>query len=222
MKRISTSGKCELCGGTFSKGSMKNHLRKCKQMKSSATDSGNECFHIVVLGGYRNIYWLHLAIPKSLPLTKLDNFLRGTWLECCGHLSAFTIAGNRYAASPMRDPAFGIRENSMKAPIGTVLREGTKFSHEYDYGSTTLLSLEVAGLLHLDDKSKDIQLLARNMAPEIPCDNCGVVATFVCTQCEWEGGGWFCDKCGTKHKCGEEMLLPAVNSPRVGVCGYTG
>lgn len=222
MKRISTSGKCELCGGPFSKGSMKGHLRKCKQLKSSATNSGNECFHIVVQGGYRNIYWLHLAVPKDLPLTKLDNFLRGTWLECCGHMSAFTIAGNRYAASPMNDPAFGLKERSLKVPIGTVLREGTKFSHEYDYGSTTLLSLEVAGLLHLDDMPKDIQLLAKNIMPEILCVDCGAAATQICTQCSWKGRGLLCDDCVSEHECGEEMLLPVVNSPRMGVCGYTG
>jgi hypothetical protein len=152
----------------------------------------------------------------------LDNFLRGMWLECCGHMSAFTIGGHRYAAEPMGDSAFGIKESSMKAPIGKVLREGTKFSHEYDYGSATLLSLEVAGLLHVDDKPKDIQLLARNIPPEIPCGKCGAAATQICTECSWSGGGWLCDACVSKHKCGEEMLLPVVNSPRVGVCGYTG
>jgi len=34
--------------------------------------------------------------------------------------------------------------------------------------------------------------------------------------------GWLCDECAPKHKCGEDMLLPVVNSPRVGKCGYTG
>lgn len=24
------------------------------------------------------------------------------------------------------------------------------------------------------------------------------------------------------HECGEDMLLPVVNSPRVGMCDYTG
>ena len=37
-----------------------------------------------------------------------------------------------------------------------------------------------------------------------------------------EGEGWVCDECAPKHKCGEDMLLPVVNSPRVGMCGYTG
>jgi hypothetical protein len=25
-----------------------------------------------------------------------------------------------------------------------------------------------------------------------------------------------------EHECGEEALLPVVNSPRMGMCGYTG
>jgi hypothetical protein len=33
---------------------------------------------------------------------------------------------------------------------------------------------------------------------------------------------FFCDKCGKKHKSHDEMFLPVVNSPRMGVCGYTG
>jgi hypothetical protein len=28
--------------------------------------------------------------------------------------------------------------------------------------------------------------------------------------------------CAGGHECGEEMLLPVVNSPRVAMCGYTG
>jgi hypothetical protein len=33
---------------------------------------------------------------------------------------------------------------------------------------------------------------------------------------------FYCDKCLTKHECGDEMSLPVVNSPRMGVCGYCG
>jgi len=31
-----------------------------------------------------------------------------------------------------------------------------------------------------------------------------------------------CEGCAGEHECGEEMLLPVVNSPRVGMCGYEG
>ena len=37
-----------------------------------------------------------------------------------------------------------------------------------------------------------------------------------------EGGRWLCEDCAKTHECGEEMLLPVCNSPRLGVCGYCG
>src|SRR6266699_6043638 len=50
----------------------------------------------------------------------------------------------------------------------------------------------------------------------------GCSPTHICTQCIYKDKGYLCDTCARSHKCGEEMLLPLVNSPRAGVCGYTG
>ena len=33
---------------------------------------------------------------------------------------------------------------------------------------------------------------------------------------------FFPEKIEPEHECGAEVLLPVVNSPRVGVCGYSG
>jgi hypothetical protein len=112
----------------------------------------------------------------------------------------------------------------MDVPLADVLNVGTKFTHEYDFGSTTELRLRVVGEregVPLDDEDP-VTLLARNDPPDIRCVVCGEPATQVCTSCNWQDQGWLCDKCAPKHECGEEMLLPVVNSPRVGVCGYTG
>ena len=49
---------------------------------------------------------------------------------------------------------------------------------------------------------------------------CGKPATSVCTVCVYEEGGWLCAECAKAHECGEEMLFPVVNSPRVGMCAY--
>ena len=56
------------------------------------------------------------------------------------------------------------------------------------------------------------------------CEECGTekLAIQICTECMWSGHGWLCQDCAATHKCGSEMLLPAVNSPRAGVCGYSG
>ncbi len=71
------------------------------------------------------------------------------------------------------------------------------------------------------ESRKPIQILARNTPPIIPCEVCGEPATSLSTQCIYEDKGCLCDACAKNHTCGEEMLLPVVNSPRVGVCGDT-
>lgn len=39
---------------------------------------------------------MHLEADAYATLEDLDAFLRSTWLECCGHMSAFTINKKRY------------------------------------------------------------------------------------------------------------------------------
>jgi hypothetical protein len=120
-------------------------------------------------------------------------------------------------------------DRSMKAKLGDVLREGEAFTHEYDFGTTTALDLKVEAARQASSERgrKKIMVLARNNSPQITCDACNnKKATDVCSRCLWEGRkAWLCDNCAPKHKCvredGEE-LLPVVNSPRVGICGYTG
>ena len=60
---------------------------------------------------------MHVAVPVTAPLSKLDDFLRHTWLECCGHLSAFEIGGKRYASKPM-DVEMSMRARSSEVLEG--------------------------------------------------------------------------------------------------------
>jgi hypothetical protein len=110
---------------------------------------------------------------------------------------------------------------SMQVHLEQVLISGQTCSYEYDFGSTTELMLKVISEDEVDMKGRAIQILARNTLPIIPCDVCGEPATSLCTQCIYEDKGCLCDACAKNHACGEEMLLPLVNSPRAGVCGYT-
>lgn len=217
MKQQPSVGECYLCGKRFGKGAMTRHLDKCSQPEALAAPGGHETtpvLHLVVEGRWAKPYWMHLAVPATAPLSKLDKFLRQVWLECCGHMSAFEIDGVRYAVSPMED------ERGMKVPLSRVVDVGTKFLYEYDFGSTTTLSLKVAGLWDRTTAKNDVELLARNDPPQINCDQCGTQpATLICTGCE---GIWLCAPCSQAHDCGEEYLLPVVNSPRTGVCAYSG
>lgn len=46
--------------------------------------------------GEHGLYWLGVEAKASARLRHLDQFLRRIWLECCGHLSKFEIAGVDY------------------------------------------------------------------------------------------------------------------------------
>jgi hypothetical protein len=227
MAKQVSMGKCNLCGGAFNKAAMAKHLKSCSQAKADAAASERrpsrqkaKTFHLVVQGRYLPDYWMHLEVPADATLEILDGFLRRTWLECCGHMSAFTIEDKTYSVAPMGE----LDDESMDATLGDVLRPGMKFYHEYDFGTTTHLALKVVSEQESDIKAGDVRVLARNEPPPIPCGSCGKAATRVCTECLWSdtGKGWLCDACAAKHKCHEEMFLPVVNSPRVGMCGYTG
>ena len=164
---------------------------------------------ILVKGSYSPGYWLQLKVSSNSELEELDQFLRDIWLECCGHMSAFSYQRN---------------ELKMGRKLKDVLSPGMELLHEYDFGSTTELLVKVLAEYEGPmEKNKPVEILARNEAPEIPCDECGkALAVQICTECQWDGSGWLCEACAKKHECGEEMMLPVVNSPRTGVCGYEG
>lgn len=165
---------------------------------------------------------MHIELPADATLTTLDNFLRDIWLECCGHLSAFRIGGETYES--MVDRSWRMNNKPMRGvKLGTILQPGQPFTHEYDFGSTTELKLRMISEREAPAKGKNVQVLARNLPPDIRCVTCGQPAAWVCTECAWgEDQGWYCNKCLQEHECGDEMALPVVNSPRVGVCGYEG
>jgi hypothetical protein len=237
MEKQNLKGKCHLCGGIFSRSAMTRHLSGCKLKHVLEKPRGGltgRTFHLVVADRYNRAYWLHLEVDAKKTLDSLDSFLRDIWLECCGHMSQFIINGKYYTSSAVDD--FGFRSYSMNIPLGKVLTAGMKFVHEYDFGSTTELVIRVVsegeftGMFRSDEGDElqkawgkeGIFLLARNEPPLINCEVCGEAATLVCAECIYDGEGWLCAKCAGNHECGEEMFLPVVNSPRLGVCAYTG
>jgi hypothetical protein len=220
-----TNGICSICGSIFSKTSMKKHLVQCVQKHHTRKPSKfpvpvqTRLFTILLEGSFLHEYWIYIEVPANSMLVGLDTFLRDTWVECCGHLSAFTINGIRYMSET--DEYFK-EDKSMNYVLDKILMPGQEFSYDYDFGSTTHIRLKVVHELEVEDSDRSIEILARNEPPLVMCDSCGKIATFICRQCSNSGEGWVCDDCTPDHKCGEEILLPVVNSPRVGMCGYTG
>lgn len=227
MPGARTKGQCRFCHAAYSKMGMTKHLQTCaeRRRRGNETRPGStrqvRLFHLLVAGRHAPEYWMHLEVPAATTLTTLDQFLRDTWLECCGHLSAFRIAGDSYVSSVDRE--YGFDDRSMRGvKLGAVLGVGDQCIHEYDFGTTTELTLRVVAEREGATTRPVVAVLARNEPPQIACEQCGRAATQVCSQCSYEGAGWLCDACAKTHACGEEMFLPVVNSPRVGMCGYTG
>lgn len=228
-----TEGRCTLCGETYTKQGMTRHLRSCKK---DQMDSGTEStFHLAIGDAYRTDYWMHIEIEHETTLTTLDDFLRDVWLECCGHMSSFTIGDVEYVKPFSEEVAisgFGVERRDMEIALGAVLEDGMEFTHEYDFGTTTELSLRVVDVGYGATGDEQVQehgyqairVIARNEPPEITCEACNALATTVCTEhlSMREGEAWLCDGCTAEHECDEYAFLPVVNSPRVGVCGYTG
>ncbi len=323
-----SKGVCSFCKGEFEKAKMTQHLKYCKQraaeitteLESTPTQKKTRLFHFLVEGRYNPQYWMHLEMSASDSLAELDDFLRAIWLECCGHLSEFTIGGTSYSSEPedyfylgedatdeepeiaeeeelnigdlletfppeylkmlpnnflselekfetiddlvtyLKDtlnsiPKKGVphsqeewdvyreryfqsqvleailemvEDRSLDVPLDKVLKIGQKFSYEYDFGSSTDLTLKLLsereGVIHDQDEEKDtIEILARNIEPVILCKVCGKPAKFVVGgYFDVEENAFCSKKCVKKSGEDAEMLLPVVNSPRVGVCGYTG
>jgi hypothetical protein len=115
-----------------------------------------------------------------------------------------------------------LEDCSMYQPLDRLLEVGKKFTYEYDFGSTTYLNLKVMGQREgmIQGKKDRVRVLARNLPPEIKCVVCGKPATQVIPESYIQENA-YCDKCAKKSE-EYEYMLPVVNSPRVGVCGYTG
>ena len=225
-RRFTSNGRCKLCGEEFTGGQISGHLEKCREsLLKSGDEQSIEMMHILVKSKYDPQYWLQIAICSDLELDSLDTFLRNVWLECCGHLSQFKINGKSYEDSaPSPGDLFFADEfqtQSTYIELKKILNIGTKFEYVYDFGSSTDLELEVLDIFPASISKGKIILLAHNKKPEMPCSNCGKPSTLLCPECQFKGLP-LCEKCAPKHACDEDFLMPLVNSPRTGVCGYCG
>jgi hypothetical protein len=112
----------------------------------------------------------------------------------------------------------------MKTRVLTALppEAGSIFTYEYDYGSTTALRIELVGRRHAPARRDAVRLLARNDAPLWKCSTCGKPATSVCAYCFPTDQIFMCKTHTKRHGCEENIFMPVVNSPRMGVCAYVG
>jgi hypothetical protein len=216
-KQTPTPGRCMICKEVVTKRTILNHI-----LKNHTSESGMKRFFIMVDTPSPSPYWLALLADPDAELKKLDSLLRSVWLECCGHLSLFTIQGAEYMTTWDEagcDKDLPDTEN-MYDKMKELLRPGMKFSHEYDFGTPTELRLKIADLL-LVDSSSPVDVVGMNTKPVMICDDCGKPAEF--HYVEWGEEKNLCRSCSeNEEEYDERMFHPICNSPRTGVCGYEG
>jgi hypothetical protein len=243
-----SKGKCLFCGETFAKAGINRHLQTHLKQKAKENAAGKS-YLVKVESNPRwgsSSYFLSLWVNGSATMGDIDQFLRDIWLECCGHMSAFTNPKNRRQRGGIWD--FFEAENllmkgkqkeyeklmedtngevPMSRKTDKVFYKGLKLEYEYDFGSSTELLLTVVE--EYPFKSDGIiVLLSRNEPLEWLCDTCHKEpAAQICTVHDWDDDSLFCAKCAKKHakECedfADYAAMPVVNSPRMGVCGYEG
>lgn len=204
-------GSCASCKQSYRIDEMIKHVSACEQRPTGELEG----LQIGVRAPELPEFWMLIETQPKASLDDLDAFLRESWLECCSHMSAFKIGNKTYTDN---DPG-SVKGHGAGVPLSEVLAPGTEFDYEYDFGSTTALALKVFGPLTCKPSTKPVRLLALNEPPQRVCAGCGQPANGLCTECE---GTPLCRACTKTHECGDEMIAPIVNSPRAGVCGYTG
>jgi hypothetical protein len=213
-------GNCVFCGREFTRGGLVMHLKACPKRAEAIAeaDAGRgklqRIFHLQVQDAWGGDFWLHLEMNGTATMKALDGYLRDIWLECCGHLSTYYI-GQAWTGEEV---GTGRRAEAVLCPDLRLL-------HLYDFGTTSETEISVVGSRDGKPLTRHpIFLMARNNPPDIRCAICGAPATQVCTECMYEEDApdAFCDEHAETHECDPDYLMPIVNSPRVGMCGYTG
>jgi hypothetical protein len=219
-RRKQSRGQCHYCGQELAKGGLSKHLAVCAQRRAAIAEADGkrrpkeQLYHLRAQDAYGGQFWLDLEMNGSATLKDLDYYLRAIWLECCGHLSQFSIGGWRG------------EEISMKTRIDRVFAPGVELTHIYDFGTESETRIKAVAVR--DGKpttTHPIALMARNQLPDFKCMECDQPATLLCSECqiEYNESGLLCDQHAAEHphdNYGEPS--PVWNSPRLGMCGYDG
>ncbi|HWQ14117.1 MAG TPA: hypothetical protein VNL77_15065, partial [Roseiflexaceae bacterium] len=210
-RRQQSRGTCAFCGYETTKGSMGRHLATCPQRQAqiAAAAQGKGApetlYHLRMQDAYNSGFWLDLEVRGSATLKAIDDYLRAIWLECCGHLSQFSVGG------------WGGREIGKQRRVDAVLQPGVELTHIYDFGTSSETRIAAVGQrTGAPLTARPIVLMARNVMLPATCAECGAPATHLCMECLIDAGEWrtLCTQHASTHPhedYGEPIEL--VNSP---------
>jgi hypothetical protein len=219
-RKPQSKGTCLYCSKEMAKGGISKHLATCPDRQAAIAKAEAhkkntpEClYHLRVQDAYRSDFWLDLEMRGTKSLSDLDYYLRGIWLECCGHLSEFSLGGFGQTIGKQRK-------------INDVFQRTDGLTHIYDFGTSSETVVKLVNVREgKPTTTKAIALMARNLMPVAQCIQCDKQATHICMECVYEDNteGTLCDEHTENHPhndYGEPLEL--LNSPRTGMCGYSG
>jgi hypothetical protein len=190
-RRPENPGTCAYCGEVITRRGVNKHLDTCSQRQealeiAAASDRPMETlWHLRVQDAYISDFWLDLEMTGSATLDKLDRYLCAIWLECCDHLSKFTIGG------------WGGMDVGKARKADSIFQPGLVLRHLYDFGTTSETDIKVVCFREGQAMTRQpIALLARNLMPRVVCQECGQEAMWLCIECLYEENktGYLCDE----------------------------
>ena len=206
----------------MTKGGLTRHLPACPERQEAIENAAQEqkgseqnLYHLQVYAARMADFWLHLEMKGSAQLRDLDAYLRSIWLECCGHLSQFSKNG------------WGGTEISKGKRADQVFEPGVELTHIYDFGTPSETQIKVYDVREGKPLSPHpIFLMGRNNPLETECMECEESASWLCLECAYEtdASGTLCEEHADAHRSHDAYgwLMPLLNSPRTGMCGYDG
>lgn len=215
-------GRCLYCGAEVTRTTAPAHLRECRERKAVMKRKTNqrrpvyqaEVYYLRAEATDWPEFWLDLEVRGEAQLQDLDDYLRAIWLECCGHMSAFTLGG------------WGTPQLAKEGFVGDVFRHRAKIRHVYDFGTESWTTLKRISVRQGQTATlRPISLMVRNQLPKVVCLECGAPAQWLCSECVVEADrmGFLCARHRKTHPHDNYGApLKVVNSPRLGLCGYTG
>lgn|GEM_PF-2109566 len=222
-------GKCYFCGRELTSGGGANHIKNCKKRLGIIEENKKiegryaKKFILLIKDKYIKDFWMYISMGKNAKLKDLDKFIRDVWVECCGHLSCFKIKDKIYGESRIEDDIWNHYNGDLNIRIKNLVQIKNIFEYEYDFGSTTYITIKVIDEFSDIKTKNNIEILARNNEPIVKCSDCGEKAKY-----EFEDGyegirKCLCDKCIENYNQSEDNYIEEIecaNSPRFGICDY--
>lgn len=197
---------------------MAKHLSACPERKKVQDERDQQdgtkenIYHLKIQDAWLKDFWLHLEMRGSATLKELDSYLRAIWLECCGHLSQFSAGGRG-------------KKIAMNTKVADIFQPGSELTHIYDFGTSSETLIKIVAVREGRPMTEHpIFLMARNELPEVETCACGKPGAWLCMDCgkNEDEVALLCKEHGEGEEYQDHAMLPIVNSPRTGRCGYEG